>query len=831
MAAMLLPTALVAQTDVEELGRRHGAKPPPGYYATLRSMPDAFQFSRHNGWIRRGRSVAAARSRIRGRTAAGLLQRRPAQVATGVVGGAVNVPVFLILFSNTDSASLVTGVPQSAIERRLYGTDPAPPYSVHTYYRELSNDLLFVNGTVFDWTRVPGTDSSYEGNANGLDSSGDIPGLISDIATALDDTVDFGEFDNDGPDGIPNSADDDGFVDAVVLIHPKVDGSCKAVSSDAERSIWAHRFRSSAWFRGDPFATNDVANSTSAEFSNIRIDDYIIQGGQGGDDGCTSHEPQAMGVVAHETGHLFGLPDLYDTGGSGFGIGRWGLMGFGNQQEPTRPAHMSAWAKAELGWVTEVLIDGDTTLQVSPVEISDTTYVLPIPQTHEYFILENRQRIGSDAFLIEEGLLIWHVDSFQVRLRREFNIVNAFAPYAVALEQADGRDDLMSGTNRADVTDPFPGGSRNVTFGRNTTPSSLANNGSQSFVELDSIEQVGRTGPIRVRIAFERPVFIAATDTNAVFRLDDVDHNRFNDFLTSGQHTLEMDDVQLVDQGRRQYAWISWSNGQPRSHTFTASLTGDTIIASVEAAFRLQATVSGSGGSIAADVSIDLANGTLLPEDSVVTLMATVDSAGFVFEGWLGSDTVAAADTLVLRMHRPFTVDALFAAPLVTANQALPEAVMGTPYTHQLVATGGVGFQSWRLAGGALPTGLDLRSEGVIAGLPEETGEFPIDVEVFSGSQVTVDSVTVSVVAPALTVTDVLRNLTGDGRPLSPQDVKYLDLLGNQNSGLDVGDFLAWIEETGGAVSAEAIAAALAVALEETERDPVQASLPKRRTP
>ena len=38
---------------------------------------------------------------------------------------------------------------------------------------------------------------------------------------------------------------------------------------------------------------------------------------QGGDSGCSSDEPQSMGVVAHETGHLFDLPDLYEVGGDG----------------------------------------------------------------------------------------------------------------------------------------------------------------------------------------------------------------------------------------------------------------------------------------------------------------------------------------------------------------------------------------------------------------------------------------------------------------------------------------------------------------------------------
>ena len=39
------------------------------------------------------------------------------------------------------------------------------------------------------------------------------PSSTPSLRDALDDgSVDWGQFDNDGPDGIPNSGDDDGFV-------------------------------------------------------------------------------------------------------------------------------------------------------------------------------------------------------------------------------------------------------------------------------------------------------------------------------------------------------------------------------------------------------------------------------------------------------------------------------------------------------------------------------------------------------------------------------------------------------------------------------------------
>src|SRR3989304_7159198 len=71
-----------------------------------------------------------------------------------------------------------------------------------------------------------------------------------------------------------------------------------------------------------------------------------------------------MGVYAHESGHLLGLPALYDTTGqidpgNNF-IGYWELMALGEWnpntgnpliQPGTFPSHMSAWSKIDLGFI------------------------------------------------------------------------------------------------------------------------------------------------------------------------------------------------------------------------------------------------------------------------------------------------------------------------------------------------------------------------------------------------------------------------------------------------------------------------------------------------
>ena len=61
---------------------------------------------------------------------------------------------------------------------------------------------------------------------------------------------------------------------------------------------------------------------------------------------------------------------------------------------------------------------------------------------------------------------------------------------------------------------------------------------------------------------------------------------------------------------------------------------------------------------------------------------------------------------------------------------------------------------------------------------------------------------TISVEAPVLVVDDVVAHLLGAGTPLTFFELTYLDLVGNNSGGFDIGDFLGWIETTGGLVSA-----------------------------
>jgi immune inhibitor A len=210
-----------------------------------------------------------------------------------------------------------------------------------------------------------------------------------------------------------------------------------------------------------------------------------------------------IGTIAHETGHAFGLPDLYDTdrfdqGNSGEGIGEWGIMGSGNYARAYSPAGYDAWSLAELGWVTVDTLTTSRTVTINPIQTSDTVFYVPLAGTDEYLLLENRDSLLSDTAQMSAsfgsrrkspGLLIWHMDQSVINSGNGSNSVNDALINGVALEQADGQNQLRlsTGGNRGDAGDSYPGSTVNRSWTLMTNPGSRNNAGTYAGFIIDSI--------------------------------------------------------------------------------------------------------------------------------------------------------------------------------------------------------------------------------------------------------------------------------------------------------------------------------------------------------
>ena len=125
----------------------------------------------------------------------------------------------------------------------------------------------------------------------------------------------------------------------------------------------------------------------------------------------------AANVLIHETGHVLGLPDLYDVPDpsyrSGFRyVGGWDMM---SSLDPG--SHFLAWEKWKLGWLDPTQLaclerPGRLTATLTPLERPGGLKALVMPSgASTAFVVEARRRIGQDRGVCAEGVLVYSVDA------------------------------------------------------------------------------------------------------------------------------------------------------------------------------------------------------------------------------------------------------------------------------------------------------------------------------------------------------------------------------------------------------------------------------------
>ena len=107
-----------------------------------------------------------------------------------------------------------------ALAQRLFGSPRGDTVTYSSYFDEVSGGLLHVTGNVTSWIHLAHPASYYLAKEEyGWGRFGKVREVRNEALAQVSASVNLGQFDNDGPDGQPNSGDDDGFVDFVVFVY------------------------------------------------------------------------------------------------------------------------------------------------------------------------------------------------------------------------------------------------------------------------------------------------------------------------------------------------------------------------------------------------------------------------------------------------------------------------------------------------------------------------------------------------------------------------------------------------------------------------------------
>ncbi len=249
--------------------------------------------------------------------------------------------------------------------------------SVRDYFKEVSYGKLELAGQVIK-AKLDMSIKSLVYREFSQKSSARLATQLEKVLKQAAKQIDLGQFDLLDTEFRPRP---DGYIDHIGFIVPAT-----------AQEVWSHYNRESAEIR----------------VGNLKVADFML---------LNTTEP--MGLFAHEFGHSLGLPDLYDSKRFKYGVGPYSLMATGSRlDDGDTPSHISAWGKAELGWLRPLLVDAATLssqsyiLQSANRKPMALRLQLPAGLKHDYLLIEYRTRVGYDSDLPAGYVLIYAVKEY-----------------------------------------------------------------------------------------------------------------------------------------------------------------------------------------------------------------------------------------------------------------------------------------------------------------------------------------------------------------------------------------------------------------------------------
>ncbi|MHB9029273.1 MAG: T9SS type A sorting domain-containing protein, partial [Candidatus Latescibacterota bacterium] len=229
-----------------------------------------------------------------------------------------------------------------------------------------------------------------------------------DIIKILDETPDFNyaKYDNDGLDGIPNSGDDDGYVDYIILM-PR---------SRPYDFIYNNATGVMSLDLAGSYKTNDLRP----------FGEHILVDAASGCIAVASNKLFALGTIVAEISHAFGTLDLMDkeynspendSAGAGYwDVLAWGVTGWAYSGIPMAPGAYNRMRMNCIGINNVNLVDlygVREEVRIKPSGEPDGKIYRAWLNENEYFLIEHRSNTGGffyDMQIPQSGLLIWHIN-------------------------------------------------------------------------------------------------------------------------------------------------------------------------------------------------------------------------------------------------------------------------------------------------------------------------------------------------------------------------------------------------------------------------------------
>lgn len=302
------------------------------------------------------------------------------------------------------------------IRKSYLGTDEETGWkSVSSFYYEESKGKLNLDGVVTDWYECGLSSTKFYSEQNGGVRT---MNLVSEV-------VDWYKSAYNDPTMESFDADENGYIDGVILIYGAPDYGSLSTSSDSS-NMWAYCY----WLqrpRGTP--TNPVPNSffwASYDFMygpTNKVGDYAA--------GDTSHCALDTHTYIHEMGHVLGLDDYYDYSG------KYKPAGAFSMQDYNVGGH-DPYSVMAFGWADPYVPTETCSISIKPFQDSHDIILLSPnfgskSPFDEYLLLEFYTPTGLNKFDTDyhyttyypqgpkiSGIRLWHVDG---RLLRDGQIV------------------------------------------------------------------------------------------------------------------------------------------------------------------------------------------------------------------------------------------------------------------------------------------------------------------------------------------------------------------------------------------------------------------------